>query len=142
MTTKEISAETWKIMQVHLGFSDEEMALFQNNPKTEGIISKLPELMKMKFVFEVAQSHGCGCRHKKGDRITFDGSGQLMPELSPKRICAFSISAASQLIFTAQELIYAGVNPNDMRLNRVGCYDVGVHCGGWGNIVLEFSAET
>jgi uncharacterized repeat protein (TIGR04076 family) len=136
-----VSEAMWNIVQKQLGYNDDEIKLFKENPRNESAVLKLPVLLNMKFVFEVMESHGCGCKHKKGDKIYFDGLGQLIPELSPKRICAFSISAVSQLIFTAQELVYARVNPNDMRLNRVGCYDVGINCGGWGNIVLEFKAE-
>jgi uncharacterized repeat protein (TIGR04076 family) len=137
----QVSDAMWNLIQQQLCYSDDEIKLFRGNPRNESMVIKIPALLNMKFIFEVMESHGCGCNHKKGDKIYFDGLGQLIPELSPARICAFSISAASQLIFTAQELVYAGVNPNDMRLNRVGCYDVGVHCGGWGNIVLEFRAE-
>ena len=136
-----VSEAMWNIVQQQLGYNDDEIKLFKENPHNESAILKLPALLNMKFVFEVMVSHGCGCKHKKGDKIYFDGLGQLIPEQSPQRICAFSISAVSQLIFTAQELVYAGVNPNDMRLNRVGCYDVGINCGGWGNIVLEFKTE-
>ncbi len=136
-----VSEARWNIIQKHLDYNDDEMKLFRNNPRNESVALKLPALFNMKFIFEVVGSHGCGCKHKKGDKIYFDGLGQLIPELSPKRICAFSISAVSQLIFTAQELVYAGVNPNDMCLNRAGCYDVGINCGGWGNIVLEFKVE-
>ena len=28
-----------------------------------------------------------------------------------------------------------------MRFNRVGCFDVGVRCGGWGRIVFEVRME-
>jgi hypothetical protein len=28
-----------------------------------------------------------------------------------------------------------------MRFNRVGCFDVGVRCGGWGHIALEIRVE-
>lgn len=136
-----VSEAMWNALQKQLGYNDDEMKLFRNNPRNESIILKLPVLLNMKFIFEVMESHGCGCNHKKGDKIYFDGAGQLISELSPKRICAFSVAAVSQLIFTAQELVYAGVNPNEMRLNKVGCYDVGVNCGGWGNIVLGFRAE-
>ncbi len=136
-----VSEAMWNLLQKQLEYNDEEMKLFRENSRNESAISKIPLLMNMKFIFEVVNSHGCGCKHKKGDKIYFDGIGQLIPELSPKRICAFSISAVSQLIFTAQELVYAGVDPNEMRLNRVGCYDVGINCGGWGNVVLEISVE-
>jgi len=136
-----ITKEKWDFFQNRLGYNNDEMKLFKENPRTESILLKIPALAKMRFIFEIVQSHGCGCNHKKGDKIYFDGFGQLILELSPQRICAFAISAVSQLIFTAQELVYAGVNPNDMRLNRVGCYDVGVNCGGWGNIVLEITVD-
>jgi len=45
------------------------------------------------------------------------------------------------LIYAAQELFYAGVDPNDMRFKRTGCVDVGVNCGGWGRIVMEVRVE-
>ena len=43
--------------------------------------------------------------------------------------------------YTANELFYAGIDPNEMRLDRVGCFDVGVQCGGWGHIDLELKME-
>jgi hypothetical protein len=36
---------------------------------------------------------------------------------------------------------YAGVHPNEMRFKRTGCFDVGVNCGNWGHLVMEFSVE-
>jgi hypothetical protein len=45
------------------------------------------------------------------------------------------------LIAAAQELFYAGVDPNEMRFKRTGCGDVGVNCGGWGHIVMEVRVE-
>ncbi len=138
---RKVSEGMWNIVQKQLEYNDDEMKYFRNNKRNESAVSKLPLLINMKFVFEIVKSHGCGCKHKKGDKIYFDGLGQLIPELSPKRICAFTISAISQLIFTAQELVYAGVDPNEMRLNRVGCYDVGINCGGWGNVILEITVE-
>ena len=51
------------------------------------------------------------------------------------------MSAASTLIFTANELHYAGVDPNQMRFKRAGCLDVGLECGGWGKVVLELQVE-
>lgn len=136
-----MNEQLWEIVQAQLGYNDEEMALFRKNPKTTGIVSKLPKLMTMKFVSTVVQSHGCAAQHRAGDKLYFDGFGCLIPELSPRRICAFAISSIAQLIWTAQELVYADVDPNEMRLNKVCCIDVGVKCGGLGNVVFEFKAE-
>jgi hypothetical protein len=46
-----------------------------------------------------------------------------------------------RLIFAAQELFYAGIDPNAMRIKRVGCFDIGLKCGGWGRIILELKVE-
>ena len=132
---------TWKFMQKHLGFTDEELELFRNNPKMVDIVSKAPGLMNKTIIAEVVASHGCNSQHKVGDRFYFDGSGNLITKLHPKRICIHALSALSTPIFVANELFYAGVDPNDMRLNRVGCIDVGVRCGGWGHIALEVKVE-
>jgi hypothetical protein len=53
----------------------------------------------------------------------------------------YALSTVAPLIFTANELFYAGADPNKMLFNRAGCFDVGVQCGGWGNIVLEVRVE-
>ena len=43
----------------------------------------------------------------------------------------------TKLIFGAQELFYAGVDPNEMRIKRTSYFDVGVKCGCWGQITME-----
>jgi hypothetical protein len=51
------------------------------------------------------------------------------------------LNSIAGLIFASNELFYAGVNPNEMRFRRAGCFDVGVQCGGWGHIAMELSVE-
>ncbi len=84
---------------------------------------------------------GAIVEHKVGDKFYFDGAGNLITKLSPKRICIYALSSIAGLIFTSNELSYAGIDPNEMRFKRAGCFDVGVQCGGWGHIVLELSVE-
>jgi hypothetical protein len=76
-----------------------------------------------------------------GDRLYFDGAGNLLTERCPKRVCVHVLSAAATLIFAANELLYAGVDPNEMRFKRAGCIDVGLQCGGWGKVVVEIRIE-
>jgi uncharacterized repeat protein (TIGR04076 family) len=120
-----------------LGYTDEEGELFCSNPKNMDIIIKAPALMNKTIVAEVVASQGCNSRHQVGDKFYFDGAGNLLTKISPKKICIHALSALSGPIYVANELFYAGVDPNDMRLNRVGCFDVGVQCGGWGHIAME-----
>ena len=126
-------------IQEHLGYDDEEMAIFAQNPRNREVLAKAPELMNKTIVATVVHSHGCNSRHRVGDRFFFDGAGNLLTAKGPKRICIYALKAFASAVYAGNELFYAGADPNEMRFNRVACHDVGVRCGGWGQIVLEFS---
>jgi uncharacterized repeat protein (TIGR04076 family) len=129
----------WTLTKKHLGYSDAEMEIFRANPRNEDVLSKAPALMAKTIVIEVVESAGCNSQHKVGDKFYFDGAGNLLTKLCPKKVCIYALDAATSMIFAANELIYAGVDPNEMRFKRAACFDVGVQCGGWGRVVLELS---
>lgn len=131
----------WTLIKRHLGYSNEDMELFRENPKNEDVLDKGKDLLKKEIVLEVVASKGCNSHHKEGDRIHFDGAGNLLTEKSPRRICIFALNAVTPLIYAANELFYAGVDPNGMKFKRASCIDVGVQCGGWGQIALEISMK-
>ena len=121
----------------HFGYNDKELKTFIENPRNQDVLSKGPALMKKTIVVEVIESHGCNSQHKVGDRFYFDGAGNLITKLCPKRICIYALSPMDKVIFASNELFYAGIDPNEMRFKRFRCFDVGLKCGGWGNIVME-----
>jgi uncharacterized repeat protein (TIGR04076 family) len=131
----------WKIVQRHLGYSDAEMTIFKENPRNAEVLSKSSVLRDKTIILEVVESHGCNSRHHVGDKFYFDGAGNLLTALCPKKVCGYSLSAALMMVFTANEMLYAGVDPNQIRFKRAGCFDVGLECGGWGRIVLELRVE-
>lgn len=130
-------AQLWAYMQQRLGYTDEEMEVFRANPRNDEVLAAGPALTSKTIVFEVVQSKGCNAQHKVGQRFYFTGDGLLLTHMNPKRICAFLMPNMTTAVFTIAEMVYAGVDPNEMRFRRSGCFDVGVHCGGWGNVVLE-----
>ena len=136
-----IDERMWGVVQKNLRYSDEEMKLFRENPRNEDVLAKSAALMNKTIILEVVESHGCNSRYKVGDKLYFDGAGNLLTELCPKKVCAYSLSSALMLVFAANEMIYAGVDPNEIRFKRVGCFDVGLQCGGWGRVVLELKVE-
>ena len=131
------NAIKWKFIKKQLGFTDEEMKKFRENPRNEDILNKAPELLKKTIVVEVIDSHGCNSQHKVGDKLYFDALGNLLTKKCPKRICIHALHAITPQIFTVNELLCAGVDPNEMRFKRAACFDVGLECGGWGRIVME-----
>lgn len=131
----------WKLAQRRLRYTDEEMTVFKEDPKNADLLAKSGDLMSKRIIIEVVDAHGCNSRHKVGQRFYFDGAGNLLTELCPKMVCVHILSAAATLIYAANELVYAGVDPNEMRFNRAGCIDVGLQCGGWGKVVVEIRVE-
>ena len=137
-----VDERTWKGVQQHLGYNDEEMKLFRENPRNEDALSKTAVMLNKTIVAEIIESHGCDSGHKVGDKIYFDGRGvSLLTKLGPSRICIFALHSVALAMPALAELIYAGINPNEMRFKRFGCVDVGLKCGGWGHIVMELRVE-
>ena len=136
-----VEERIWKIVQKHLGYTDDELERFRENPRNEDVLTKNSDLKNKIIILEVVESHGCNSRHKVGDKFYFDGAGNLLTQLCPQKVCAYSLSSALMMIFAANEMIYAGVDPNTIRFKRASCFDVGLQCGGWGRIVLELRVE-
>jgi hypothetical protein len=65
----------WKIMKAHLGYTDEEMKIYQESKRNEDVLSKALALRTKTIVLEVVESHGCNSQHKVRERLTFDGAG-------------------------------------------------------------------
>ena len=131
----------WNFIKKRLGYTNEEMKMFRENPRNEDVLSKAPVLLNKTIIAEVIDSHGCNSQHGVGDKFYFDGAGNLLTEMCPKRICVYALNAITPQLFTVNELLHAGVDPNEMRIKRVDCLDVGLKCGGWGRIVLELKFE-
>jgi len=137
-----MSEDTWRMVQKHLGYSDEEMKIFRADPRNEDVLSKTAVMLNKTIVVEVIESQGCDSGHKVGDKFYFDGRGvSLLTKLGPSRTCIFALHSVALAMPALAELLYAGIDPNQMRFRRFGCPDVGVRCGGWGHIVMELRVE-
>ncbi len=136
-----MSKEIIKAMQEALEFSDEEMKQLLDNPKNVQILNKSPELMNKTIVVEVTKSHGCASQHRVGEKFYFTGDGNLLTKLCPSRMCMSALSAAGGLVGNAVTFMFAGRDANEMLFTTAGCSDVGLQCGGWGNIVMNVRVE-
>ncbi|MFW9783932.1 MAG: hypothetical protein ACFFFB_16725 [Candidatus Heimdallarchaeota archaeon] len=124
-----------------LEFTDEEMKVLMENPNNVQILRKAPDLMKKTIIVEVVKSHGCAAQHRVGDKLYFTGDGNLLSKLCPKKICMSALNAAGRLVSNAVTLMWADQDPNKMLFKIAGCSDVGLECGGWGNIAMEIKVE-
>lgn len=131
----------WKAVGKHLGYDERQLAEFQSRPVNADILSQAEKLKSKTWVVEIVASHGCNSGHQVGDKLYFDGAGNLLTQKAPGRVCIYALQTAATLIFAGVELLYAGADPNKMRFNRGSCIDVGLACGGWGQVTLELSIE-
>lgn len=130
-----------KIIQKRFGYNDDEIKIFIDDPRNKEIINRSKVFQNKLIVLEVVESKGCNSNHKVGDKFYFDYAGNLLTNLCPSKVCGYSLSSAMMMIFTANEMFYAGIDPNEIRFKRASCFDVGIECGGWGRIVLELKIE-
>ncbi|MHA1884285.1 MAG: hypothetical protein ACXAAI_12765 [Promethearchaeota archaeon] len=132
-----MSKEALDMIKKNLGYSDEDLKIFMENPKNIKILQKAPNLVNKTIQIEVIASHGCNSQHLVGDKFYFDAFGNLITKLNPKRICISALVAMDKLISGANALMFAGQDPNEMLFNKAGCSDIGLKCGGWGTIAME-----
>jgi uncharacterized repeat protein (TIGR04076 family) len=128
-----------RIIQRKLSYTHEQLDQFKLNPRNIEVLSKSNELQNIVLVLTVVESHGCNSQHKVGDKIFFDGAGNLLTKYSPPRVCSYALNNAFLMIFAANEFIYSGLSPLSLKFKRCACFDTGVSCGGLGQIVMELS---
>lgn len=136
---EKINEEILESVKNHLGYNNHEIQEFKINSRNSDVLSKVPELLNKTISINIIDSHGCNSQHKTGDKFYFDGAGNLLTKYNPNKICIFALGAIDHLIYAAHELFYAGIDPNLMRFKRAHCGDIGLKCGGWGQILMEIS---
>lgn len=131
-----IPAEVWQYFQNTMNYTDDEMKIFKEQPRTSQIISRLEALTKVPVVFEVVESHGCIVGHKEGDSYLFPNGGAMDTKNSSPILCPFLMPPMSRIMWILQERVWEGLSP--LPLFATGqCDDVGLKCNGWGKVIVE-----
>ena len=131
-----------EMIQRHLGFSESEAEHFMENPRNKEVLPCFAKLVKTRFVFRIIEAKGCGCRHMTGQEIAVRGDGVILNGNGSEGPCIYLVQAMVPVVYGAQEFIYAGLDPNNLKFKQVGCFDVGLSCKGIGHVVVELASET
>ena len=131
-----VPEEMWQGVKAMMGFSDEELEIFKNQPRTKKIIGRLEGLQQASVIFEVKKSHGCIAGHKQGDHYVFPNGGSMDLKCSSPSLCPFLMPPMARIMWILQERVWEGLDP--LPLYATGqCDDVGLDCNGWGRVVIE-----
>lgn len=131
-----VPEEAWKALQQHLGYSDEELAIFKKDPRWHKVLSRGGDMAKKTVVFEVVESHGCNIKHGIGDKFYFSAIGYMLAHKGPKNVCPYILPGMARIMTLVQDRLYEGIDPTPL-FNRASCDDIGIKCGGWGRVIIE-----
>ncbi|MEJ2096401.1 MAG: hypothetical protein P8Y38_04520 [Deltaproteobacteria bacterium] len=137
MDRKRIAA----LIRNRLNLEDREWADIESNPRFQDLFQNAVKASRYRLVAEVIQSKGCHSKHRIGQKLIFDSSGNLLTEENPERICVFLMPNLTVLINAFFENLMNGRDPNEVMFNTTGCFDTGPACGGWGQGVVRMKAE-
>ena len=139
MSEKEKSTEKrWRKYQELTGYTDEELAVFRSFPQNLKAIEASPLMANYEVVFEVIESANCIAEYKVGDTFRVDPFGFLIKDQCPPKLCTGAIFAFKPLIGYAWQAFFDG--STQIFHNTIKCPDVGVHCGGTGEISMRAHA--
>jgi len=138
--TEDQMERVWKRFQELMDYSDDDLAKFKANPKFMQMFST-PAFRTHKIVVEVIQSHGCVCQHKVGQRLVLNANGALLRDECPSLMCVGLIYGLMPVTSALYERITAGLDPNGLLFNTIGCNDVGIDCGGYGRVLARIHVE-
>ena len=136
-----VNEDMINMFQEMLGYNDEEFEAWKAVPRNQRLAGSLPEIAKYRMVVEVVKSRGCVMGHKPGDKFYFAGNGALLCTEGPSHICAGALAPLMAHTWKIVDKVGVGQDPTQNTFNRVGCIDVGLEDGGWGEILMEIRVE-
>jgi hypothetical protein len=89
---------------------------------------------------EVVSARHCNSGYAPGDKFVLDVDGNFIAKLCPKRLCVYLAAQLVVPVALINERLSEGLNPNQFHFMRMArCPDVGVECGGYGQVMLKVS---
>ena len=128
----------WQAVQQRVGYTDAELAIFKKRKFPHKMLrtSVINNVLRTNVIFEVVKSSNCNVGHKVGDKIYFNAEGYMITRKCPDKICPAIMPFMTRMIWLIQERLFEGLDPQP--LYPCGhCDDVGVDCGGMGQVLLE-----
>jgi uncharacterized repeat protein (TIGR04076 family) len=93
---------------------------------------------KYSIAVEVVAARNCNSRYQAGDIFILDVDGNFIPKFCPPKLCVYAVSQLAVPVALINERLSEGLDPNQFHfMHQVRCLDVGVACGGYGEVRFE-----
>ncbi len=122
-----------------VGYSEDEAARLAPGDPRARHISRLSQAAPLYSIqAEVIEARHCNTGYQVGDRLVLDLDGNFIAKLCPKRLCVYLAAQLVLPVALINERLSEGLDPNQFHFTRlVRCPDVGVECGGYGQVTLK-----
>ena len=98
---------------------------------------KSAKTQEYKMIAEVIHYENCSFKLKKGDKLVFGSAGILLPDESTANLCLWAIDPLLPFNYMIYDRLYEELDPNGIFPDHVKCTDVGVACGGFGEVLFR-----
>jgi uncharacterized repeat protein (TIGR04076 family) len=86
----------------------------------------------------VVKARHCNSGYQAGDKFILDVDGNFITKFCPSRLCVYAVSQLVVPVALINERLSEGLDPNQFHfMHQVRCLDVGVACGGYGEVRFE-----
>jgi hypothetical protein len=135
--------EAWQRFAQRAGYSQQETeSVSPQDPRARHVERLAQAAAKYSIVAEVQEAAGCNSGYRPGDRFMLDVDGNLISKLCPKRQCVYLVSQLVVPVALINERLSEELDPNAFHFtHEVRCLDVGVACGGYGQVRLKVSVQ-
>jgi uncharacterized repeat protein (TIGR04076 family) len=87
---------------------------------------------------QVVQARHCNSGYQSGDTFILDVDGNFIPRFCPPRLCVYAVSQMAIPVALINERLGEGLDPKQFHfMHQVRCLDVGVACGGYGEVMFR-----
>ncbi len=140
MVKTKVSSEMVEFLKTRYGFTDEQI---QNLSPTQWRHVNAHNVREnCRIIAEVVWEKNCAIKPKKGDKFVLNAGGILLPQESTIPImCLWAIANFLPFVHIVYDRIAQGLDPSPVGWDSVKCSDVGVECGGMGEVLFKIYCE-
>jgi uncharacterized repeat protein (TIGR04076 family) len=122
-----------------VGYTETDLQYFQpGDPRVRQMEKLGRAAARYSIAAEVIRARNCNSGYRVGDKFILDVDGNFIPKFCPSRLCVYLISQMAIPVALINERLSEGLEPNQFHfMHQVRCLDVGVECGGYGEVMLE-----
>lgn len=138
--TKEMETQLRAQLKEAFDLTDEQIDkyILASPERLKSFLNLGTRIFDYKMIAKVIKSRNCASKLKPGDRYVFSAAGTLLPDQCTASLCLWALAPMLLFSYIVYSRLNEGLEPI-ITPNRVKCTDVGIECGGVGEVLFEMS---